>query len=193
METFKEGDIRILVATDVVARGIDVTMVSHVINFDIPLLYEDYVHRIGRTGRADNEGNAISFYNLAEEYHVKKIEKLINMEIEEVFLPATVEIFETPFEEKQEMLRELDYLKKKEDPDYKGAFHEKKLKNQKGLEQKESAKKGPKPNAVATKNASAKKSMQNTKSADARKSFDPRKKKDAKFKPKAFAKSKRPR
>ena len=125
METFKEGDIRILVATDVVARGIDVTMVSHVINFDIPLLYEDYVHRIGRTGRADNEGNAISFYNLAEEYHVKKIEKLINMEIEEVFLPASVEIFETPFEEKQEMLRELDYLKKKEDPDYKGAFHEK--------------------------------------------------------------------
>ena len=126
MEAFKDGDVRILVATDVVARGIDVTMVSHVINFDIPIIYEDYVHRIGRTGRAKNLGEAISFANEAELYHVAKIEKVIHMKIPVKPLPAEVEVVETPFEEAQLMARELDALKQKNDPDFKGAFHEKK-------------------------------------------------------------------
>ncbi|MDX5442600.1 MAG: DEAD/DEAH box helicase, partial [Hymenobacteraceae bacterium] len=126
MEDFKSGEVRFLVATDVAARGIDVSMVSHVINFDVPLIYEDYVHRIGRTGRAENAGASITFVNEAEEYHLKKIEKVIRMQIPEKPLPQEVEIFKTPFEEQQEMAREIDHQKRKENPDFKGAFHEKK-------------------------------------------------------------------
>ncbi|MCV9389253.1 DEAD/DEAH box helicase [Reichenbachiella ulvae] len=128
IDSFRSGETRILVATDVAARGIDVTLVSHVINFDVPLIYEDYVHRIGRTGRANNAGIAITFSNDAEQYHIKKIEALIDKTIPVSTLPEAVAIEKTPFEEKQKMLRELDYLKKKENPDYKGAFHEKKRK-----------------------------------------------------------------
>ncbi len=128
MDQFKNDDIRILVSTDVSARGIDVSMVSHVINFDVPILYEDYVHRIGRTGRAEHSGEAITFCNPAEAYHLKKIEKLIRMEIPVIALPDTIEIAETPFEEHQTMAREIDAQKKKEDPTFKGAFHEKKEK-----------------------------------------------------------------
>ncbi len=72
MEAFKEGNVRILIATDVAARGIDVTQVSHVVNFDVPLIYEDYVHRIGRTGRANQEGNAITFVTIADDYHIAR-------------------------------------------------------------------------------------------------------------------------
>ncbi|MFD3002121.1 DEAD/DEAH box helicase [Pontibacter toksunensis] len=126
MEAFKGGEVRFLVATDVAARGIDVTMVSHVINFDVPFVYEDYVHRIGRTGRAENEGAAITFANEAEMYHIRKIEKLIRMQIPELPLPAEVEVFKTPFEEQQEIAKAIDHLKRQENPDFKGAFHEKK-------------------------------------------------------------------
>ena len=122
---FKEGNIRILVTTDVTARGIDVIKVSHVINFDVPVLYEDYVHRIGRTGRAFQEGKAITLVTPAEEYHIEKIEKLIRERIPVRPLPASVEIAETTREEKQEMAREIDWQKKKEDPAFQGAFHEK--------------------------------------------------------------------
>src|SRR3546814_9137786 len=73
---FREGTVDFLVATDVVSRGIDITGVSHVVNFDIPLIYEDYVHRIGRTGRMEKEGDAISFCTPAEEHHLQKIEQL---------------------------------------------------------------------------------------------------------------------
>lgn len=125
---FKTGNIRILVATDVTARGIDVSLVSHVINFDVPLIYEDYVHRIGRTGRAKQSGIAITFCTEAERYHLAKIEKMIRMEIPVVPLPPYVEMFETPFEEQQEMAMEIDRQKRRDDPDFKGAFHEKKNK-----------------------------------------------------------------
>lgn len=128
MEDFKAGEVRILVATDVAARGLDVTMVSHVINFDVPLIYEDYVHRIGRTGRAENEGMAITFVNPAEEFHFKKIEEIIRMEVPTVSIPSEVTIPDTPFEEKQEYAKEIDNQKKKENPEFKGAFHEKKNK-----------------------------------------------------------------
>ena len=121
---FKEGSLRILVSTDVTARGIDVIKVSHVINFDVPILYEDYVHRIGRTGRAFQEGEAITFATPAEEYHVKKIEKLIREKIPVKALPQNLEIEETPYFEKQDMAREIDQQKRKEDPEFKGAFHE---------------------------------------------------------------------
>lgn len=123
---FKEGNLRVLVTTDVTARGIDVTKVSHVINFDVPILYEDYVHRIGRTGRAFQEGSAITFVNKAEEYHIEKIEKLIREKIREEKIPAEVEITKTSFEESQQMAREIDQQKRRDDPTFKGAFHDKK-------------------------------------------------------------------
>lgn len=126
IEAFKNNQIRILVATDVAARGIDISQVSHVINFDVPLLYEEYVHRIGRTGRAKNIGVAITFANEAEMYHVKKIEELIRMSIPRAELPAEVKVFETPFEEKQAIARQIDAQKRKENPDFQGAFHPKK-------------------------------------------------------------------
>ena len=123
---FKKGNVRILVATDVVARGIDISMVSHVINFDVPLVYEDYVHRIGRTGRANQKGVALTFVNQAEEYHMEGIEKLINKKLKRSQIPADVIVEETSFEESQQIARDIDYQKKKRDPNYQGAFHSKK-------------------------------------------------------------------
>jgi ATP-dependent RNA helicase RhlE len=123
---FKDGSLRVLVSTDVTARGIDVVKVSHVINFDVPVLYVDYVHRIGRTGRAFQEGKAITFMNKAEEYHIEKIEELIREKIPVKELPLEVFVDKTPFEEKQDMLREIDDQKRKEDPEFRGAFHDKK-------------------------------------------------------------------
>lgn len=126
INAFKEGNIRILVATDVAARGLDVSNVSHVINFEVPIVIEDYVHRIGRTGRAFNEGDAITFCNDAEKYYVRKIEKLIKQSIPVYALPEDVFIEKTPFHEKQDIAREIDNQKRKDDPDFQGAFHEKK-------------------------------------------------------------------
>jgi len=126
MNEFKQGHLRLLVSTDVAARGIDVEKVSHVINFDVPALYEDYVHRIGRTGRAFQEGKAITFATKAELYHVKKIEKLIREKIPVKKLPEEIKIEETPTAEAHTMAREIDRQKKREDPDYGGAFHERK-------------------------------------------------------------------
>ncbi|MES2796724.1 MAG: DEAD/DEAH box helicase [Bacteroidota bacterium] len=130
MEAFKEGNIRVLVTTDVASRGIDIPKVSHVINFDVPLIYEDYVHRIGRTGRAQEIGEAITFMTSAEEYHVKKIEEIIKQEIPRHVLPVDLRIEQTPPEEKKAMLLEIDNQKKKADPTFKGAFHEKKKETQ---------------------------------------------------------------
>jgi ATP-dependent RNA helicase RhlE len=141
MDDFREGNIQVLVATDVAARGIDIQMVSHVINFDVPIIYEDYVHRIGRTGRANQTGEAITFMTIAEEYHIKKIEKIIKMQIPRYELPEGLTIEQTPFIENQEMLREIDAQRKKEDPTFKGAFHEKKDIKVKSKEKQERQKK----------------------------------------------------
>lgn len=126
MNEFKEGDLRILVSTDISARGIDVSMVSHVVNFDVPIIYEDYVHRIGRTGRANNAGIAITFANKAELLHIGKIEKLINQPIPRKKLPEEVKLEKAGFEEHQQIEMEIDAFKRKENPDFKGAFHDKK-------------------------------------------------------------------
>jgi ATP-dependent RNA helicase RhlE len=125
-KAFKEGTIRILITTDVAARGIDVTDVSHVINFEVPIVYSDYIHRIGRTGRAMRTGDSITFCSPGDEYHVKKIQKLIGQKIPVKPLPPELIIEETPFEEKQMMLKEIDAQRKKEEPSYQGAFQEKK-------------------------------------------------------------------
>ncbi|HYK03894.1 MAG TPA: DEAD/DEAH box helicase [Thermoanaerobaculia bacterium] len=76
LESFKNGRARVLVATDIASRGIDVDGISHVINFDFPMHPEDYVHRIGRTGRADAIGDAISFVTAEDEPYVRDLEKL---------------------------------------------------------------------------------------------------------------------
>jgi ATP-dependent RNA helicase RhlE len=126
INAFKNDEIKILVATDVASRGIDVSDVSHVINFDVPIVIEDYVHRIGRTGRALQSGEAITFCNPAEEYYVGKIQKLIRQQINILPVPADVFIEETPYEERQAQAREIDLQMRKDDPEFKGAFHEKK-------------------------------------------------------------------
>ncbi len=124
---FKSGAIRILITTDISSRGIDVDLISHVINFDIPSNHEDYVHRIGRTARANNTGTAISLVNPAEELNLRKIEELIRMSIPLLELPEGLDIAPTKSEESQTQLREIDRQKKIADPTFKGAFHEKKF------------------------------------------------------------------
>ena len=84
LNDFKKGNIRILVATDIVARGIDIKGVSHVINYDIPYNSETYVHRIGRTGRAGNAGIAVTLCEYSERNFLKSIEKAIRKKIKVV-------------------------------------------------------------------------------------------------------------
>lgn len=126
MKMFSEEKIPYLVTTDIAARGIDIKGVTHVINFDVPLVYEDYIHRIGRTGRAERTGDSITFCAPHDEYHLKKIQKLIGQKIPIENLPDDIDVEDTPFEEKQLMDREIDMQRRKEDPDFKGAFHDKK-------------------------------------------------------------------
>lgn len=125
---FRNDQIDLLVATDVMSRGIDVREVNLVINFDVPVVYEDYVHRVGRTGRHYDQGRAITMINPAEKIHFERIESLINHTVPKSPLPPTVKVFPTPKDEKQTMDREVDAVKRKENPAFKGAFHEKKKK-----------------------------------------------------------------
>ena len=78
MKAFRAGEVRLLVATDVVGRGIDVTSISHIINYDIPQSRDDYVHRVGRTGRMGREGVAYTFVTTEEGGELTRIEMLIN-------------------------------------------------------------------------------------------------------------------
>ena len=133
IEAFKSGSVRVLVSTDISARGIDVSLISHVINFDLPPRYEDYIHRIGRTARANTDGVAISFIGPEEDYHLKNIEELIRMKIEELPLPETIEVVPLSKPEQQIIDRELDRQKRLANPEFKGAFHEKKARHVKNV------------------------------------------------------------
>ncbi|QZT36323.1 DEAD/DEAH box helicase [Halosquirtibacter xylanolyticus] len=126
INAFKNGEVRILISTDVSARGIDVSQISHVINFDMPQDYEDYVHRIGRTARANEKGTSISFIAEDELFHKDRIQELMRADIEEMPMPSEVEIIPISKKEKLAQLREIDKQKRENDPDFKGAFHEKK-------------------------------------------------------------------
>lgn len=84
LDDFKNGKVRVLVATDIAARGIDIEQLPHVINFELPNVAEDYVHRIGRTGRAGNSGDAISLVCIDEHDYLLAIEKLIKQKIKKV-------------------------------------------------------------------------------------------------------------
>jgi len=95
---FKQGELRVLVATDIAARGIDIDQLPHVVNFELPNVPEDYVHRIGRTGRAGATGEAISLACVDEEIFLRDIERLIKREIPRQVVPG----FEPPVGEKAE-------------------------------------------------------------------------------------------
>jgi ATP-dependent RNA helicase RhlE len=84
---FKSGKYRVLVATDIAARGIDVEALGHVVNFDVPLVPEDYIHRIGRTGRAEATGDAFTFVSPQEEGEVKSIERVLGKRLPRVTVP----------------------------------------------------------------------------------------------------------
>ena len=88
LQGFKSGDIRALVATDIAARGIDIDELPHVVNYEIPNVSEDYVHRIGRTGRAGNSGEAVSLVCLDEEGFMQDIERFTRQNIEKVIVPG---------------------------------------------------------------------------------------------------------
>ncbi|MDF2178050.1 DEAD/DEAH box helicase [Aliiglaciecola sp. CAU 1673] len=87
---FKSGGVRVLVATDIAARGLDIDQLPHVVNFELPHVPEDYVHRIGRTGRAGNEGMAISLVSNDEKKQLRDIEKLIKKELPKVIIEGFV-------------------------------------------------------------------------------------------------------
>ena len=78
---FRSGEIRLLVASDVAARGLDIPRVSHVFNFDVPIHAEDYIHRIGRTGRAGRPGTAVTIAEPEDAFHAGRIEKLIGRDV----------------------------------------------------------------------------------------------------------------
>jgi len=133
IEQFRTGANRILVATDVMARGLDIDNVSHVINFDTPLFPENYMHRIGRTGRAEREGQALIFSTEKEQDALDKIESLMQMEIPLKPIPETVIISKELIEEERPQIKERNNpIKRKKDKDAPGpAFHEKSEKNKK--------------------------------------------------------------
>ena len=86
LDDFKAGKVRVLVATDIAARGLDIQQLEYVVNFDLPFNAEDYVHRIGRTGRAGNTGYAITLMSLDEEWALKAIEELLNTRLPQQWL-----------------------------------------------------------------------------------------------------------
>ena len=87
LREFREGKTQVLVATDIASRGIDVDSVSHVINYDVPEAPQDYVHRVGRTGRAGNQGQAITLMSPVEELAMRDIERLTEQKVRRVVLP----------------------------------------------------------------------------------------------------------
>jgi ATP-dependent RNA helicase RhlE len=131
LEKFEKGEIKILIATDIIARGLDISDVSHVINFDIPSVPGDYIHRIGRTGRAHKDGIAIAFINNAEQAYQTEIEKLMKKSIPLMALPDKLEISNIFTDEEKPDLGNKEYLKAPSLKNSKGAFHEKKDKNKK--------------------------------------------------------------
>ena len=133
VKRFGTGQYRALIATDIIARGLDIAEVSHVINFDVPEEAENYIHRIGRTGRADAKGNAITFITEREAETVEAIEKLMNTQVPRLDLPEELEISDVLTKDEMPQLDTMNVQDKykKKLPKGGGAFHEKLQKNQK--------------------------------------------------------------
>ena len=129
---FKSGEYHFVIATDIIARGLDVAEVSHVINFDIPEVPENYIHRIGRTGRADQKGIAISFMTEKEKENRTGIQDLMNYTIPIIPLPEDLEISDVLTEdEKPKVYTKVIPLNIPKPEFAGGAFHEKLEKNKK--------------------------------------------------------------
>ncbi|WP_317897639.1 DEAD/DEAH box helicase [Aurantibacillus circumpalustris] len=131
VKQFQDGVHRLLIATDVIARGLDLKDVTHVINFDTPKDPSAYIHRIGRTGRADSTGIALSFITEKEIEMQEAIEALMDKKIDLLELPESVEISEELTADEVPVVRDKNLKKAKKIVVTGGAFHEKKAKNQK--------------------------------------------------------------
>ncbi|WP_120200826.1 DEAD/DEAH box helicase [Ichthyenterobacterium magnum] len=133
IEQFRAGENRILIATDVMARGLDIDNISHVINFDTPVYPENYMHRIGRTGRAEREGQALVFSTEKEQDAIENIQEYMDFKIPVQDIPETVSISTELIEEERPQIRERNNPhKRKTDEHAPGpAFHEKSEKNSK--------------------------------------------------------------
>lgn len=157
IKQFDEGVNRILIATDVMARGLDLEKITHVINIDTPNYPENYMHRIGRTGRAEEEGKSLLFYTEKEGEAKKAIEKLMSYEIPVVDFPLDVVVSDqlTP-EERPKDFEKNHNRNLKIDNERGASFHEKKDKNKKtnqgGSYRRELAKKYKKPKTRGDKN-----------------------------------------
>lgn len=156
IESFNTGEVRVLVTSDVMSRGLDLNKITHVINFDTPLFPENYMHRIGRTGRAEEQGSSILLYTEKEQAYKEAIEKLMDYKIPKLALPEEVEISKELSPEEKPKHKEKDFTKHKKTEEERGAaFHEKKEKNQKenlgGSYRREIKKKYKKPKTRGSK------------------------------------------
>lgn len=132
VKQFQEGNYRFIIATDIVARGIDIAEVTHVINFDTPEVPENYIHRIGRTGRADKKGIAITFITEKEKPLLAAIESLMKYQVPLVPLPANLVVSDVLTEdEKPKVFMKIIQLKAPKKEESGPAFHEKSAKNSK--------------------------------------------------------------
>jgi ATP-dependent RNA helicase RhlE len=132
VKKFKDGTYRFIIATDIIARGLDIAEVSHVINFDTPEVPENYLHRIGRTGRADKEGNSIIFIADRERERQEKIEALMNYQIPILPLPEGLMISDVLTDDEKPEVKMKNFLIKLPTREEAGpAFHEKSAKNRK--------------------------------------------------------------
>ena len=160
MASFQNGEIRGIVTTDVMARGLDISDITHVVNMEFPEVPEQYIHRIGRTGRADKEGTAISLISPKEEDMQVEAEVLMEKELEILPLPEGLEIAERFLDFEKEKVKPKILLKR---PKQEGgaAFHEKKDKNKKvnlgGPGKRTPRKTAPRNRAVEAKRAGKKK------------------------------------
>ncbi len=156
IEQFDSGTHRILVTTDVMARGLDLDKITHVINFDTPNYPENYMHRIGRTGRAEEEGKSILFYTPKETELRKSIEELMNQPIPQMKFPSEVEVSNELIPEERPKSREINTRGRIDKNSEEAAFHEKKEKNRKvnqgGSYRRKIKKKYKKPKTKGDKN-----------------------------------------
>ena len=129
---FQEGKCNFLIATDIIARGLDISEVTHVINFDTPEVPESYIHRIGRTGRADKKGISITFTTEREKENLDWIEELMNYKVPEISLPENLVISDVLTEDEKPKVKMKTYLVKPPKKEAVGpAFHQKSAKNSK--------------------------------------------------------------
>jgi len=159
MASFQAGDIRGIVTTDVMARGLDISDITHVINVEFPEVPEQYIHRIGRTGRADKSGIAISLISPREEEIMIEAELLMEKELTFLEFPAHIEIAERLLEFEKDKKKQMKFLLKKPKLEGGASFHEKKDKNKKvnlGGPSKTKKKTGTSVNRNILKNRAAK-------------------------------------